>query len=127
MKIALPSGRNCKYVRKKLKIFHEANWRHEYQPTCESLEFKRAMQRLFDFFQLPVPKITWCSHIPNSSGLKTLGQCTEKGEINLLTPHFHQGTFEAWLNTVYHEIGHYVLWADCETKAREFASKMVNR
>lgn len=30
-----------------------------------------------------------------------------------------------WINTVYHEMGHYIFWADAERKADTFAYRMV--
>ena len=29
-----------------------------------------------------------------------------------------------WINAVYHELGHYVFWADAERKADTFAARM---
>jgi len=123
MKIALPSRKDCKYIRQKLKLFYFANTNHSCTPTNEKVEFERALMRVFRFFQLSTPQITWYLDL-GGVGNKILGQCTPEGEIKLLTPQAHSSNFEGWLDTFYHEVGHYVLWADCEEKAREFAGKM---
>ena len=129
MKIALPTGKDCKYIRCKFKLFYYPNSNKSF-PSENKKEFDRAMQRLFQFFQLSIPKIEWYDDLgkPFGSSNRILGQCTPEGTIRLLTPNKHAyGGFEGWLDTVYHEIGHYVLWADCEKKAQEFAKKMCNR
>jgi len=33
-------------------------------------------------------------------------------------------TEKQWVNAVYHEMGHYIFWADAERKADSFALKM---
>ena len=127
MKIALPTKKDCKYIRKKLRIFYEANRIYQEYPTYQHIEFHRAMLRMFTFFQLPTPKIEWIKSFGLMFGqpeTKILGQCTTDGIIKLLTPYFHNTNFEGWLDTVYHEIGHYVLWVDTEKNAKEFASKI---
>ena len=131
MKIALPCCKDCKYIKGKFKLFYYANVNNEAYPKFDSIEFRRGMDRLFHFFQLPIPSIEWYDNLGSpfgNSNSRILGQCTPEGTVRLLTPNKHNdGGFEGWLNTVYHEIGHYVLWADCEKKAREFASKMCSR
>lgn len=126
MKIALPTRKDCKYIRGKLKQFYMVNCNHKNTPLNDKVEFERGLTRLFRFYQLPIPKIDWYLNLGNSIGTenKILGQCTLEGTLMLLTPHVHPSNFEGWLDTLYHEIGHYVLWVDCEKKAREFASKM---
>jgi len=121
MKLALPPLKDRRYAKKKLKIFWKENRDNKFTPD-DMTEFNRALTRLFRFFQLPIPNISWYKEL--GFGGTRLGQCTSQGEIQLLTPHYHGDDFESWLNTVYHEIGHYVLWYDEEKKAREFASKM---
>jgi len=125
MKLALPSYKDGKYIRNKLKIFYEANLSNPCTPRNQEHELKRALIRLFDFFRLPIPKVEWYESF--GLGSNVLGQCSFEGTINLLTPYKHPKGFDYWLNTFYHEIGHYVLWFDWEKKAREFASKMVSR
>jgi hypothetical protein len=129
MKIALPTRKDCKYIRRKLKLFYLANLNNEAYPKYESAEFRRALDRLFRFFQLPIPAIEWYDRLGSTfENNRILGQCTAEGTVKLLTPNKHgNGGFEGWVDTVYHEIGHYILWADCEKKAKEFASKMRNR
>ena len=126
MKLALPPGKDCKYVRRKLKLFWKANCDNKFSPENEIKEFNRALQRLFKFFQLSIPEVSWYEKL-GVLGQKTLGECTQDGEIRLLTPYYHGDGFEGWLNTLYHEVGHYVLWCNAEKKASEFASKMRRR
>ncbi|MBF8255005.1 MAG: hypothetical protein HW373_1700 [Deltaproteobacteria bacterium] len=61
---------------------------------------------------------------------KTAGKTYEDGQIYLVHPenwkHGRKYNSErSWINTVYHEMGHYVFWADAETKADMFASRMA--
>lgn len=127
MKLALPTRKDGKYIRQKLEAFYLAN-QHEFTPEHEKKELDRALQRLFCFFKLPIPKVAWFKHLGGFNPSRTLGQCTYEGTINLLTPFYHKdGGFEGWLDTFYHEIGHYVLWYDEERKAREFAKKLRER
>jgi len=107
-------------------MFWRANQDNKFTPKEEMKEFNRALQRLFKFFQLSTPKVSWYQKLGIFEP-KTLGQCTHDGEIRLLTPYYHGNNFESWLDTFYHEIGHYVLWYDEEKKASEFASKMRRR
>jgi hypothetical protein len=122
MKLALPSRKDCEYIRRKLKIFYETNKSYNAYPNRESNCLERALTRLFKFFQLTKPRIVWYEHF--GLGSNTLGRCTLSGEIELITPFHYDGSFESWLDTFYHEIGHYVLWYDTEKKAKEFAGKM---
>ena len=126
--MALPTRKDAAYIKRKLRLFYKTNTTNPNYPV-EIKEFNRAILRLISFYQLPIPKIVWCERIGFMGETnRTLGQCTADGKINLLTPNKHQyGGFEGWLNTVYHEVGHYVLWADCERKAREFAKRMCDR
>ena len=126
MKLALPSYKDGRYIRRKLRIFYEANKDHNKYPDREIKELRRALKRLFQFFKLSIPNIVWYEHFGISEN-KTLGRCSPEGTIELLSPHNHPGHFDSWLNTFYHEVGHYVLWYDWEKKAREFARKMEVR
>jgi hypothetical protein len=61
---------------------------------------------------------------------KTAGRTYEDGRIHLVHPeNWKKGrkyrSERQWINTVYHEIGHYVLWADAERKADRFAYRFV--
>lgn len=125
MKLALPSGKDCKYIRTKLRLFYEANKSHDGYPNKEVKSLERALTRLFKFFQLTKPRIKWYESFGMGSNI--IGRCTLNGEVELLTPVHYDGNFESWLDTFYHEIGHYILWYDTEKKAREFAGKMRAR
>ncbi len=61
---------------------------------------------------------------------KTAGKTYENGKIHLVHPeNWKNGrkhkSERKWINTVYHELGHYVFWADAERKADNFAFRMV--
>ena len=57
------------------------------------------------------------------------GRTYENGKIHLVHPeNWKKGrkynTERQWVNTVYHEMGHYIFWSDAERKANTFAYRM---
>jgi hypothetical protein len=95
----------------------------EYKP----LHFKKAISIVCRFYHLKHPRIEWFEYLDWG---KTAGKTYEDGQIYLVHPEsWKRGrkyyTERRWINTVYHEMGHYVLWADAETKADKFALQMV--
>lgn len=90
-------------------------------------DFRRAMWALSRFYHLPVPRIAWFEYLDWG---KTAGRTYENGSIHLVHPeNWKRGrkynSERQWVNTVYHEMGHYVLWADAERKADGFAYRFV--
>lgn len=90
-------------------------------------EFNRAMSRLCRFYGLKMPQVEWYEYIDWG---KTAGKTYENGQIHLVHPeNWKKGrkykSERKWINTVYHELGHYIFWADAETKADNFAFRMV--
>lgn len=128
MKLNLPSNKDCRYIKKKLRIFWKKTKDNKFAFENSDLkEFNQARNRIFKFFQLSNPKIVWMKDFGLGRD-NILGRCNYDGSIELKSPYYHNyHAFEGWLNTFYHEIAHYVLWYDWEKKAREFASKMEKR
>ena len=90
-------------------------------------EFRRAMGSLSRFYDLPCPRVAWFEYLDWG---KTAGRTYENGEIHLVHPeNWKRGrkynSERQWVHTVYHEFGHYVLWADAERKADGFAYRFV--
>jgi hypothetical protein len=62
---------------------------------------------------------------------KSGGRTFENGKVALVHPeNWKRGrkynSERRWIQTVYHEMGHYVLWADAERKADAFAYRFVH-
>lgn len=94
-----------------------------YRPS----DFRRAVSALSRFYGLKTPKVEWYEYIDWG---KTAGKTYDNGTIHLVHPeNWKKGrkynSERQWISTVYHEIGHYVFWADAETKADRFALRMV--
>ena len=89
--------------------------------------FRRAIGSLSRFYDLPCPRVAWFEYLDWG---KTAGRTYENGEIHLVHPeNWKRGrkynSERQWIHTVYHEFGHYVLWADAERKADGFAYRFV--
>ncbi|MBI2347220.1 MAG: hypothetical protein HYV05_01060 [Deltaproteobacteria bacterium] len=94
-----------------------------YKPS----DFKKAISSLCRFYHLKMPKVEWFEYIDWG---KTAGKTYENGRIYLVHPeNWKRGrkynSERRWINTVYHELGHYIFWADAENKADNFAFRMV--
>lgn len=90
-------------------------------------DFRRAIAGLSRFYHLRSPKVEWFEYLDWG---KTAGRCYEDGKIHLVHPeNWKRGrkynSERQWIQTVYHEMGHYVLWADAERKADQFAYRFV--
>ena len=90
-------------------------------------DFRRAIRAMSRFYHLPTPTVHWFEYLDwGKSGGRTL----ENGKIFLVHPeNWKRGrkykSKRRWINTVYHEMGHFVFWADAERKADTFAYRMV--
>ncbi len=89
--------------------------------------FRRATGFLARFYGLPCPRFEWFEYLDWG---KTAGRTYEDGKIHLVHPeNWKRGrkynSERRWIHTVYHEMGHYVLWADAERKADGFAYQFV--
>ena len=79
------------------------------------------------FYNLKRPKVEWFEYIDWG---KTAGKTYEDGKIHLVHPeNWKNGrkynSERQWINAVYHEMGHYIFWADAERKADTFAFRMA--
>lgn len=118
MRMVLPPLRERRQVDR-----HLSNFFHDYKPS----EFKKAVSSMCGFFHLKMPKVKWFEYLDWG---KTAGKTYEDGQIYLVHPeNWKRGrkykSERKWINTVYHELGHYVFWADAENKADNFAFRMV--
>jgi len=118
MRMMLPPVRERRQIDRMLTTFFQGH----REPV-----FRRALLQLCRFYRLPSPRITWFEYLDWG---KTAGRTYENGEIHLVHPeNWKRGrkynSERRWINTIYHEMGHYILWADAERKADTFATRMV--
>lgn len=118
MRMIMPSLRQRRGVDRYLTTFFRG-----YKPA----DFNRAISSLCRFYHLKRPNVEWFEYIDWG---KTAGKTYEDGTIYLVHPeNWKNGrkynSERSWINTVYHELGHYVFWADAESKADKFAFQMV--
>jgi hypothetical protein len=90
-------------------------------------DFRRAVSMMSRFYRLPSPPVAWFEYLDWG---KTAGRTYENGNVHLVHPeNWKNGrkynSERQWIHTVYHEMGHYVLWADAERKADNFAYRFV--
>lgn len=118
MRMMLPTLKERRAIDRQLSAFF-----NEYK----SQDFKKAIASLCHFYNLKMPKVEWFEYIDWG---KTAGKTYENGQIYLVHPeNWKNGrkynSERRWINMVYHELGHYVFWADAESKADKFAFRMV--
>lgn len=118
MRMMLPPLKERRLADRRLSAFFRF-----YRPS----DFKKALSSLCRFYHLKMPKVQWFEYIDWG---KTAGKTYENGKIYLVHPeNWKRGrkynSERAWINTVYHEMGHYIFWADAESKAEKFAFHMV--
>ena len=122
MKLLTPSIKDCRYIHRKLKQFYKENEYVDEEDPLDTKEFDRAINRFCEFYNISLPKIEWYVKIDDEN---TLGLCHEDGTIWFLTPFTHiYGEYD-WIDTVYHELAHYIMWANAEQKAEAFANRMM--
>jgi hypothetical protein len=118
MRMIFPGVRERRTIDRHLTAFFR-----EYGPTS----FRQAIRAISRFYHLPSPRVDWFEYLDwGKSGGRTL----EDGKIFLVHPeNWKRGrkyySERRWIQTVYHEMGHYVLWADAERKADAFAYRFV--
>ena len=89
--------------------------------------FRRAISVFCRYYHLRLPRIEWYEYIDWG---KTAGKTYEDGRIHLIHPEnwkrcrIHKSE-RMWIQTLYHEMGHYVFWTDAERKADAFQRRMV--
>ena len=114
MRMVFPGVRERRTIDRALTVF--------FRDHAEN-HFRRAVGALSRFYCLPRPRILWFEYLDWG---KTAGRTYENGNIHLVHPeNWKRGrkynSERRWIQTVYHEMGHYVLWADAERKADAFA------
>lgn len=118
MRMIYPGIRKRRSIDRDLTAFFRA-----YRPAS----FGRAVRAISRFYHLRTPRVEWFEYLDwGKSGGRTL----ENGKIFLVHPeNWKRGrkynSERRWIQTVYHEMGHYVLWADAERKADGFAYRFV--
>ena len=79
------------------------------------------------YFKLRRPRIEWFEYIDWG---KTAGRTYEDGRIHLVHPeNWKRGRIyfseRKWIQMIYHEMGHFLLWSDPERKADLFSRRMI--
>jgi predicted SprT family Zn-dependent metalloprotease len=93
----------------------------------ESAPFRRAVGNFCRYYNVKGPRIEWCEYIDWG---KAAGKTFQDGRIHLVHPeNWKRGRVykseRMWVQTVYHELAHYLFWADAERKAESFTQLMV--
>jgi hypothetical protein len=115
--IVPPVLRRREMDRQLVKFFHEHR----------SAAFRRAVTEFCRFYSVRRPRIEWYEYIDWG---KTAGKTFEDGRIHLVHPeNWKRGRVykseRMWVQTVYHELAHYLFWSDAERKAEAFTHRMV--
>jgi len=118
MRMMLPACRDRRTVDRLLSQFFQ-----DYRIG----DFRRAIGRVARFYGLRPPRVAWFEYLDWG---RTAGRTYENGSVHLVHPeNWKNGrkynSERQWVHTVYHEMGHYVLWADAERKADNFAYRFV--
>jgi hypothetical protein len=98
-----------------------------YFKTQKAADFRRAVGEFCRFYAVKRPRIEWYEYIDWG---KTAGKTYENGRIHLIHPeNWKRGrkykTERMWIQTFYHEMGHFLFWTDAERKADKFTRQMV--
>jgi hypothetical protein len=124
MKITLPNIIKCKKMYKLLDSFYMENVLKKH--ITDYTKFNHAIMIFCASYGLVKPhRIRFRRCFQDDK--KCLGKCYESGNIDILYPCDFHGDCKWWIGVVYHELGHYYLWANAEEKAMEFELKMLKR
>jgi hypothetical protein len=91
------------------------------------MSFRRAISGFCRYYRISLPRIEWYEYIDYG---KTAGKTYEDGRIHLIHPEnwkrcrIHKSE-RMWIQTLYHEMGHFLFWTDAERKADAFQRRMV--
>jgi hypothetical protein len=91
------------------------------------MAFRRAISDFCRYYRIGLPRIQWYEYIDYG---KTAGKTYEDGRIHLIHPEnwkrcrIHKSE-RMWIQTLYHEMGHFLFWTDAERKADAFQRRMV--
>jgi hypothetical protein len=118
MRMVLPPLKDRRAIQRSLSAFFREH---------KEADFNRAVGALCRFFNLKRPRVQWFEYIDWG---RTGGKTYEDGKIHLVHPeNWKNGrkynSERQWVNMVFHEMGHYVFWADAERKADTFAFRMM--
>lgn len=118
MRMMLPPLKERRQIQRYLEVF--------FREHREAL-FNRAVSAVCRFYHLKRPQVEWFEYLDWG---KTAGKTYEDGKIHLVHPeNWKNGrkynSKRQWINAVYHELGHFVFWADAERKADTFAFRMA--
>src|SRR5271155_2135674 len=99
----------------------------EFFRASRATTFRRAISEFCRYYHLRQPRIEWYEYIDWG---KTAGRTFEDGRIHLVHPeNWKRGRIykseRMWVQTVYHELAHYLFWTDAERKAEAFTHRMV--
>jgi hypothetical protein len=95
--------------------------------THRPMSFRRAVSGFCRYYDIKLPRIEWYEYIDWG---KTAGKTYEDGRIHLIHPEnwkrcrIHKSE-RMWIQTLYHEMGHFLFWTDAERKADAFQRRMV--
>jgi hypothetical protein len=95
--------------------------------THRPISFRRAISGFCRYYHIRLPRIEWYEYIDYG---KTAGKTYEDGRIHLIHPEnwkrcrIHKSE-RMWIQTLYHEMGHFLFWTDAERKADAFQRRMV--
>jgi hypothetical protein len=100
-----------------------AEFFHSHRPA----HFKRAISSMCRYFNVRRPRVEWFEYIDWG---KTAGRTYEDGRIHLVHPeNWKRGRIyfseRKWIQMIYHEMGHFLLWSDPERKADIFSRRMI--
>jgi hypothetical protein len=89
--------------------------------------FNRAISTMCRYFNVRRPRVEWFEYIDWG---KTAGRTYEDGRIHLVHPeNWKRGRVyfseRKWIQMIYHEMGHFLLWSDPERKADLFSRRMI--
>ena len=92
-----------------------------------AVHFNRAVSAMCRYFKLRRPRVEWFEYIDWG---KTAGRTYEDGRIHLVHPeNWKRGRIyfseRKWIQMLYHEMGHFLLWSDPERKADLFSRRMI--
>ncbi len=117
MRMIVPSVRERRNIHRLLSEFFREH---------KISKFNKAVSEICRFYRLRRPKVEWFEYLDWG---RTAGRTYEDGKVHLVHPeNWKRGrkynSERQWINTVFHEMGHYILWTDAEVKADLFATRM---
>lgn len=118
MRMLVPPVRRRRDMDRKLVEFF-----YQHRPAA----FRRAVSDFCGYYEVKPPRIEWFEYIDWG---RAAGKTFEDGRIHLVHPENWQrgrvyNSERMWVQTVYHELAHYLFWADAERKAEAFTVRMV--